>query len=211
MPRFLKRRAVRWLIATALVAVAAEQAWRHGHDYLFPEKLAEVVPGRVYRGAWQHDGPMRQIVRDHKIRTIVALAHSPDHPLAVRERKLSEELGVHWIHVPIVDERSIHDRQALFDRLEQAAAVVADPANQPVYFHCHHGINRASMVHIAYRTLYDGWTLEQASDEVARLFGLQKVDKGPDYRHMAAFYEKRVLPMRQARAARGEGAAPAVR
>ena len=100
------------------------------------------------------------------------------------------------LHVPIVDIRGTNDRRAISDQLEIAAAAVADPRNQPVYFHCHHGINRASMVQMAYRMLYCGWTLDQASDEIDRDFGLVEVSRGPDYRHMEEFYRERVLPRR---------------
>ena len=135
-------------------------------------------------------------MRDH-IKTIVALAHPPDHPLCRREAALAQELGCRWLHIPIVDDRSQGDQQSVDDALERAAAALADPANQPVYFHCHHGINRASMVQIAYRTLHCGWTLERATDEVARTFGLREVNHGPDYRLMADFYAERVLPRRK--------------
>jgi protein tyrosine/serine phosphatase len=190
---------VRGLLA-ALMVVAGQQAWRHGQDYIFADQFAAVVPGRIYRGAWQQPWPMRRIVRNYHIKTIVALAHPPDHPLCRRERALARELDCRWVHIPIVDDRTQGDRQTVDDCLEQAAAALADPANQPVYFHCHHGINRASMVQIAYRTLHCGWTLEQATDEVARTFGLREVNHGPDYRHMAEFYRDRVLPRRHAQA-----------
>ena len=109
-------------------------------------------------------------------------------------------MGVKWIHIPIVDERTSDLADGISDQLERAASIIADPANQPVYFHCHHGINRASMVQIAYRTLYCGWDLDRATEEVATTFGLIKVDHGPDYRHMAKFYKERVLPKRLAQA-----------
>ena len=137
-------------------------------------------------------------MRDHKIKTIVALAHPGDHYLSIQERKLSSELGVKWIHIPIVDNRGTNDRaaeDAISDLLDQAAGVLADPKNQPVFFHCHHGLNRTSMVQIAYRTKYCGWTLAQAADEIERSVGLVKVNHGPDYRHMVSFYENRVLPL----------------
>jgi protein tyrosine/serine phosphatase len=198
MAPILRNRWFRRSLIVAAIAVACQQAWRHGHDYIWPDKLAAVVPGKIYRGAWQQDWPMRRLVQDYRIKTVVALAHQPTHPLAVKEKALAEQLGFRWIHIPIVDDRSIADDASLMDKLEAAAAAVADPANQPVYFHCHHGINRASMVQIAYRTMYCGWTLEQATDEVARTFGLREVDKGPDYRSMAKFYRDRVLPRRAA-------------
>jgi protein-tyrosine phosphatase len=193
---------VRRLLFVALGVLLCQQIWRHCHDFVFADKFAVVVPGKIYRGAWQQPWPMRRIVREYKIRTILALAHPDTHPLAIREKALAQELGCRWIHVPIVDDRAASDGNSVSDLLEQAAAVLADPTNHPVYFHCHHGINRASMVQIAYRTLYCGWTLDQATDEIARTFGLVEVSHGPDYRHMKAFYEERVLPLRRAQAAK---------
>jgi protein-tyrosine phosphatase len=191
-------------IRRALTAGAAgfgtQQLWRHGRDYILLEQFRVVEPGRIYRGAWQKPWPMRRLVRDYKIRTVLALAHPPEHPLAVRERALARELGFRWIHVPIVDQRGTNDRaaeEALSDLLDRAAEAIADAATYPLYFHCHHGLNRTSMAQIAYRTKYCGWTLDQAADEIDRSVGLVKVSHGPDYRHMVSFYQSRVLPLRR--------------
>ncbi len=192
-----------WIRRALLVGAAGfgvEQLWRHGNDYVFPSQFVVVEPGKIFRGAWQKPWPMRQIVRDHKIKTVVALAHPPYHYLVVRERALALDLGVKWIHIPIVDNRGTNDRaaeEAISDLLDQAAAILADPVNYPVYFHCHHGLNRTSMVQIAYRTKYCGWTLAEAAAEIDRSVGLVKVNHGPDYRHMVSFYENRVLPFRE--------------
>jgi len=191
-----RRKWARRALLLGLVLLAVEQTWRHGHDYVFADRLAEVEPGRIYRGAWQKPWPMRRMVRDYHIKTVVALAHPADHPLPQQEQALARELGVKWVHVPIVDFRGPGQSRTVSDQLEAAAAIVADRRNQPVYFHCHHGINRASMVQMAYRMLYCGWTLEQAGDEIDRNFGLVEASKGPDYRHMEGFYRERVLPRR---------------
>jgi hypothetical protein len=190
-----------------LVLLAAEQVWRHGHDYVLPREFAVVEPGKIYRGGWQKDWPMRRIAREYKIRTILALAHPDDHPLSISERALAQELGIRWVHIPIVDQRSAENPKTLAELLDDAAAVLADPSNYPIFFHCHHGLNRASMAQIAYRTRYCGWTLEQATDEVARTIGLVKVTHGPDYRHMVDYYQHRVLPSRELRRSR-EAATP---
>jgi protein-tyrosine phosphatase len=193
----INRRA--WIHRSLLIGTAgigAEQIWRHGHDYVLPSQFVTVEPGRIFRGAWQKPWPMRRIVRDHKIRTILALAHPADHHLSVQERNIASELGVRWVHIPIGDNRGTDDRaaeDAVSDLLDQAAGVLADPSNQPVFFHCHHGLNRTSMVQIAYRTKYCGWTLAQAAAEIERTVGLVKVNHGPDYRHMVSFYENRVI------------------
>jgi protein-tyrosine phosphatase len=195
-----RRTWIRRALIAGTVGIGTHQLWRHGHDYLFMEQFREIVPGKIYRGAWQKPWPMRRLVRDYKIRTVLALAHPSEHYLSVREHDLARELGFRWIHIPIVDQRGTKDHvaeEAISDLLDQAAAVLADPANDPVYFHCHHGLNRTSMVQIAYRTKYCGWTLDRAADEIDRSVGLVKVSHGPDYRHMVSFYETRVLPMRR--------------
>jgi protein-tyrosine phosphatase len=195
-----RRTWIRRALIAGTAGLGAQQLWRHGHDYIFLEQFRVVEPGRIYRGAWQKPWPMRRLVQDYKIRTVLALAHPPDHYLSVRERDLALELGFRWIHIPIIDQRGTRDQvaeEAISDLLDQAAAVLADRANDPLYFHCHHGLNRTSMVQIAYRTKYCGWTLDRAADEIDRSVGLVKVSHGPDYRHMVSFYETRVLPMRR--------------
>jgi hypothetical protein len=189
----------RWSLRLAglgLGAFAGEQLWRHGHDHVLIAKFGEVEPGRIYRGAWQKPWPMRRLLRGYAIRTVVALAHAPTHALVASERAITSAMRVDWHHVPIVDLRDASGGAGIFASLERAADLIADPRNHPVYFHCHHGINRASMAQIAFRTLHGGWTLEQASDEVAKSFGLVAVNHGPDYRIMSRFYRDRVLPRR---------------
>jgi len=191
-----RRRWLRGGLLGGLAVLAGEQTWRHGHDYLFADRFTVVEPGKIYRGAWQKPWPMRRIVARYKIKTVLALAHPADHPLAVRERALGKELGFRWVHVPIVDERNTKDYRVINAKLEAAAAVLGDPKNYPIYFHCHHGINRASMAQMAYRTKYCGWTLDRATAEIARTFGLIEAAHGPDYRHVQSFYVEHVLPFR---------------
>ena len=75
--------------------------------------------------------------------------------------------------------------------------IIADPDNQPVFFHCHHGINRTSMTQIAYRTLHCGWTLDQAKEEITRMTGWKETSVGTGLEFMERFYETRVLPRRE--------------
>jgi hypothetical protein len=211
-----RRKWIRLAIWAGGIGLGSEQLWRHGHTYVFPNRFVVVEPGKIYRGAWQRPWPMRRIVRDHKIRCILALAHPPEHEFVIQETRLAAELNVKWIHIPIVDYRGTKDEvaeEAISDLLDQAAGVLADPANYPLFFHCHHGMNRTSMVQIAYRTRYCGWTLQQAADEIERTVGLVKVAHGPDYRHMVAYYDSRVLPdrARKAEQAGAHGSAPTAR
>ncbi|WP_165071756.1 protein-tyrosine phosphatase family protein [Paludisphaera rhizosphaerae] len=206
-----RRKWLRGGLAIGLTGLAGHQLWRHGHDYVFAEQFAEVVPGKIYRGAWQKEWPMRRIARDYKIKSILALAHPYDSAIAVKERALAKELGINWIHKPIIDQRNEAVPKTIFDILDEAASVLNDPANYPIFFHCHHGLNRVSMAQIAYRTKYCGWTLDRATDEVASSFGLVKVNHGPDYRTMIQYYDKNVLPYRENTQAIAAKDAPATR
>jgi hypothetical protein len=197
-PMSNRRKWLRIALAVGLTVLAVHQTWRHGSDYVFAQQFAELEPGKVYRGAWQKEWPMRRIARDCKLKTILALAHPYDSAIATKERNLANELGIRWVHVPIIDQRGQEDPKSIFELLDEAAAVVNDPANQPIYFHCHHGLNRVSMVQMAYRMKYCGWTLEQATEEVASSFGLVEANHGPDYRTMVQYYAKSILPLREA-------------
>ena len=115
MPNPLAKRWARRILLIALVGLGCEQLWRHGHDYIWPDKFAVVEPGKIFRGAWLKPWPMKRVVKDHKIHTVVALAHQVDDPLAIQEKALSKELGFQWVHVPIVDDRSLTDGDHLFD------------------------------------------------------------------------------------------------
>jgi protein-tyrosine phosphatase len=191
---------IRGLLISAFVLLTCQQIWRHGHDYVFADKFLVVEPGKLYRGAWQQTWPMKGIIRDFHIKTIVALAHPDSNPLSIRERQLATDMGVRWLHIPIVEESTSQgERKTVADALERAADALADPQNQPVYFHCHHGVNRASMVQMAYRMLHCGWTHDRALNEIAQSpFGLVPVQHGVDYRYMTTFYNERVVPRRQA-------------
>lgn len=195
-----RRKWLRRVLGVAAAGFAGEQTWRHGHDYVLAREFMVIEPGKVFRGGWQKPWPMRRIIRENKIKTIVTLAHPDHHPLVNSEKAICEETGVNFVHLPIHDIRGDDTRTYVSDQLEKAARIIGDPAAQPVFFHCHHGVNRASMAHIAWRTMMCGWSLEDSEQEVAHHFGLVSVNHGPDYRHMQKFFEERVVPYRLAKA-----------
>jgi len=127
----------------------------------------------------------------------MALAHEEDHFLALREKALTRELGVRWLHVPIVDDLRIGRGKTVSELLELAADSLNDPRNHPIYFHCHHGINRSSMAQMAWRTKHYGWSVTQAADEIANTLCRMFVPPLEDYQQVERFYETIVLPMRE--------------
>ena len=166
----------RWIYRAIMIVtagIALQQLWRHGHDYVFPSRFVTVERGKIFRGAWQKPWPMRAIIHDHKIKTVVALAHPPDDPLVIQERKLAAELGVKWLHIPIVDQRGTADKsaeEAVSDLIDEARSTAWPIPRQSagVFFHCHHGHRTERRWFKSPTGPSTGWldTQEQAADEI---------------------------------------------
>jgi tyrosine-protein phosphatase SIW14 len=52
------------------------------------------------------------------------------------------------------------------ERVRKAVALMADPANQPVFVHCQQGRDRTGVVVAVYRMEVDGWSREKAEEEM---------------------------------------------
>jgi hypothetical protein len=147
-------------IAAPLASYSAWQ-WR---DEWVEKRFSVVVPGRIMRGAWQRPGPLRRILSRERIKTVLTLtAISRDDPKYVDQAGVVRESGVDWVFVPI------HGSYATISQMERAAEILADPARQPIFYHCVAGHHRSSQAQAAYRIEHDGWSAARAWDEVASL------------------------------------------
>jgi len=52
------------------------------------------------------------------------------------------------------------------EKADQFLKIVNEPANQPVFIHCHGGKHRAGIMTAIYRMTHDGWSADQAYDEM---------------------------------------------
>jgi tyrosine-protein phosphatase SIW14 len=77
-----------------------------------------------------------------------------------RERVLTEELGMNFVHLPVYY-LSLPDD----DMVEQFVRVLDDAANHPVFVHCFHGVDRTGFLIATYRMLRMGWQVEEAYAE----------------------------------------------
>jgi protein tyrosine phosphatase (PTP) superfamily phosphohydrolase (DUF442 family) len=145
-----------------LLAGAGGLAWRW--DDLVEKRVVVVEAGKVVRGAWQRPGPLREILRREKIRTVVTLtAINEDDPKYVDQARVVREAGVRWVLVPI------RGSYATLAEMAETADLIADPGLQPVFFHCVAGHHRSSQVQAAYRIRHEGWSASRAWGEVAAL------------------------------------------
>lgn len=156
----MRRRRLLLAAATlpALAALGAHVAAR------LETRVRVVVPGRLVRGAWQSPDALAALLRREKIRTVVTLtAINPSDPKYVAQKPVLDAAGVRWVLVPM------RGSTATLDEMSHAADLLADPALQPVFFHCVGGHHRTSLAHAAYRVRYCGYTADQAWFELANL------------------------------------------
>jgi protein tyrosine phosphatase (PTP) superfamily phosphohydrolase (DUF442 family) len=149
------------IAACALIGFlwAAASRWS-----LTAKRLRVVVPGRLLGGAWQRPEVLRHLVESHRIKTIVTLtAINRDDPKYVTQEDVVEQTGVDWMIVPM------RGSSATLEQMADAADLLADPARQPVYFHCVAGHHRTSLAHAAYLIRHAGHSAEQAWQVVSGL------------------------------------------
>jgi tyrosine-protein phosphatase SIW14 len=158
--------------SACLLGIGACLAW--WWDDVFAKRVAVVEPGRIVRGAWQRPGPLRRIVRDEKIRTIVTLtAINRDDPKYVDQAAVVDETGVDWVIVPMRGSRGTVEQMA------DAADLMADPARQPVYIHCVAGHHRTGLAHAAYLIRHKKYSAAAAWNALAAL-PWTRPDAAPD-------------------------------
>ncbi len=151
-----------WILAAVAVsaAVAIGLAWTRDS---WMEKRVEVIrPHRLVRGAWQKPAPLRWLVDREGIKTIVTLTaiNSSDDKFIGQDRVVRDE-GLDWVIIPMRGSRATIEQMAI------AADLLADPARQPVFFHCVAGHHRTSLAHAAYLIRHEGYSADQAWETVA--------------------------------------------
>jgi tyrosine-protein phosphatase SIW14 len=78
-----------------------------------------------------------------------------------REQALVEAQGMKFYRIGMSDKG-----QPAPEQVELFLKVVNDPANQPVFVHCAGGRHRTGAMNAIYRMTHDGWTADQAFQEM---------------------------------------------
>ena len=103
------------------------------------------------------------------------------------ERQWAKQLGLTYFNLPLKPNQA-----ATKEQTEYFLRLVNDPANAPVYVHCKGGRHRTGAMTAAYRITHDGWTAEQAFEEMKKydfndgLFG----GPGEQKKFVFEFYER---------------------
>ncbi|HYG79923.1 MAG TPA: tyrosine-protein phosphatase [Pyrinomonadaceae bacterium] len=171
------------LAATLALAGAAASGARDG------QKIAKTpvynfgkINDNYYRGG-QPDADGFARLKQLGIKTVIDLRKDsrPEAPEQARG------LGMQYFNIPMKPSRA-----ATPEQVDYFLKLVNDPANWPVYVHCKGGRHRTGALTAVYRITHDGWTADQAWDEMKRydfndsFFGGPPAQKNFVY----AFYER---------------------
>jgi len=121
------------------------------------------VDDKLYRGA-QPSGHDYKDLSSMGIKTVIDLQADgvKDEPNQVRSA------GMKFYRIPMSDHSWPSE-----GAVRQFLQLVNDPANQPVFIHCHGGRHRAGIMTAIYRITHDNWTADQAYAEMKQ-YGFDK-------------------------------------
>jgi protein tyrosine/serine phosphatase len=122
------------------------------------------VNGIMYRGA-QPDAQDYPALAAMGVKTVIDLQRDGEGA----EQGLVEEAGMKFHRIEMSD--SDHPRH---EQIDEFLKLVTDPANQPVFVHCHGGRHRTGAVIAIYRMTYEGWDFGRAFNEMKQY----QFDKG---------------------------------
>ena len=116
------------------------------------------INDNFYRGAQ----PSRRDISDLAalgVKTVIDLQADGE----AGEEQAVEDAGMKYYRIGMSDSSWPSTEKA-----EQFLKLVNDPANQPVFIHCHGGRHRAGAMTAIYRITHDKWTADQAFAEMRR-------------------------------------------
>jgi protein-tyrosine phosphatase len=142
-------------------AVAFGEAEKLAGRPLYPIHwyIAEVDPGKLWRGAWPNAKDLDALKARGVVESINLCAERS-------QDAVIKSAGLFPFNIPIVDNTAPSE-----DDVREMLAIVK-PSGGPVFIHCEQGQGRTGCMVAAYRVLVNGWKPEDALAE-AEHFGLK--------------------------------------
>ena len=123
-----------------------------------PIKNFGKVNDNYFRGS-QPSRPQLAELKAMGVKTIIDLRKD----YVPEERQWARKLGLNYFNLPLKP-----GTRATKEQTESFLRLVNDPTNLPVYVHCRGGRHRTGAMTAVYRITNDGWTAEQAFDEMKK-------------------------------------------
>lgn len=116
------------------------------------------INGDYYRGAQPRERDYADLAAAG-VKTVIDLQKDGE----AGEQQLVEAAGMKFYRIGLSDSSWPSQEKAT-----QFLKIVNDPANQPVFIHCHGGKHRAGAMTAIYRMTHDGWSADRAYDEMRK-------------------------------------------
>jgi protein tyrosine phosphatase (PTP) superfamily phosphohydrolase (DUF442 family) len=133
------------------------------------ERLAEVVPGRIFVSAIPSGAALETVIQRHGIRTVINLfpEDTPQRsPLWPGEERVIREHGLKLL-------QSTSDASRARAFLDETLRMAQDPEAWPVLVHCHACMDRTPAWLGVYRFVVEGRSLDSVMREIERKRGLR--------------------------------------
>jgi protein tyrosine phosphatase (PTP) superfamily phosphohydrolase (DUF442 family) len=208
-------RGLRWTLTAFIVfLVGVAPIVYYRADYSHAKRLRPIVPGKLYRSGQMTAEGFRDAITDLDIKTVVNLQEDyPDPDLresyfdrsTIKETELCRRLGVKYVFIApdTLPRNQVPSHRP--EAIEQMLAVFDDAENYPILIHCKAGLHRTGCMAAVYRMEYQGWTPEQAVEEMKDLgFGDRACTAANDYVYQYVLsYQPRHSAERGARGVEG--------
>lgn len=130
-------------------------------DNVIPRNFAVVSEGVLYRSGRLTPAQTEEVVRAHKIKTIIDLGAYLGQPINERNaQRTAEALGVARFTFDLVGDGTGDPNDYV-----QALRIIANPEFQPVLVHCAAGAQRTSACVMFYREIVQGQPIESTFNE----------------------------------------------
>src|SRR5689334_14434214 len=155
--RFVSRSVIAAVITTSAFALLlrAEAAQRRGAEDPGISNFG-CINESFYRGAQPGKGDYHKLSK-MGVKAIIDLQQDGERD----EQRLVEGAGMKFYRIGLSDKSWPSP-----DKAQEFLRIVSDPANQPVFIHCHGGRHRAGIMTAVYRMNHDGWDAERAYAEM---------------------------------------------
>jgi protein tyrosine/serine phosphatase len=133
-------------------------AGAHLSEHLYGDLPGLSNVGRVNQGVYRGAQPEAEgyaTLKKMGIRTVINLRSTES------EKEKVEKAGMRSIEVPME-----MTTDGLKEKVDRVVALMADPANQPLFVHCRQGRDRTGIVVAAFRMKVENWSLADAEAEM---------------------------------------------
>src|ERR1041384_3371860 len=165
------------IITLAILAVAQNQTEKSAKVQI---KNFGCLNEAFYRGAQPKDQDYSDLAA-LGVKTVIDLQRDNK----TDEQARVEAAGMKFFRIGMSDrERPAAEQAELFLK------IVNDPANQPIYVHCAGGRHRTGAMTAIYRITHDGWSADQAFQEMKNYDFEYGMGHGPLKAYVYDFYSK---------------------